>query len=63
MDAVADGTLTEERINESLHRIYRVKYADSLNETQPTEASDEVGTEVTAEEMQEVESDAESVEE
>ena len=63
LDAVADGTLTEERINESLHRIYRVKYADSLNETQPTEASDEVGAEVTAEEMQEVESDAESVEE
>lgn len=31
--AVAEGTITEERINESLHRIYRIKYADSQNET------------------------------
>ena len=45
LDAVADGTLTEERINESLHRIYRVKYADSLNETQPTETLSDTDTE------------------
>ena len=32
LDAVADGTLSEERINESLHRIFRVKYADSALE-------------------------------
>ncbi|NTV77759.1 MAG: beta-N-acetylhexosaminidase [Clostridiales bacterium] len=30
LDAVADGTLTKERIDEALHRIYRVKYKDSL---------------------------------
>lgn len=36
--AVAEGTITEERINESLHRIYRIKYSDSLNAT--TEATD-----------------------
>ncbi|MEG1848328.1 MAG: glycoside hydrolase family 3 protein [Lachnospiraceae bacterium] len=29
LEAVKDGTLTEERINESLHRIYRIKYADT----------------------------------
>ena len=30
LDAVASGTLTKERIDEALHRIYRVKYKDSL---------------------------------
>lgn len=30
LDAVADGTITEERIDESLRRIYRVKFADSM---------------------------------
>lgn len=30
--AVQDGTIPEERINESLERIYRVKYADKLPE-------------------------------
>lgn len=29
--AVQDGTITEERINESLERIYRVKFKDKLN--------------------------------
>lgn len=32
LDAVNDGTLTEERINESLRRIYRVKYADKVEQ-------------------------------
>ncbi len=50
LSAVADGTLTEERINESLHRIYRVKYADSLNATtENTEETTETG-DTTAEE-------------
>ena len=31
LEAVQDGTISEERINESLERIYRVKYADKLN--------------------------------
>jgi beta-glucosidase-like glycosyl hydrolase len=31
--AVKDGTITEDRINESLTRIYRVKYADKINES------------------------------
>ncbi|MBP3444103.1 MAG: glycoside hydrolase family 3, partial [Methanocorpusculaceae archaeon] len=30
LTAVQDGTISEERINESLRRIYRVKYADKL---------------------------------
>lgn len=30
LTAVQDGTISEERINESLHRIYRVKYADEV---------------------------------
>ncbi len=30
LDAVKDGTLSEERINESLRRIYRVKYRDRV---------------------------------
>lgn len=30
--AVQEGTITEERINESLHRIYRIKYADRVEE-------------------------------
>lgn len=29
LDAIKSGTITEERINESLHRIYRVKYKES----------------------------------
>lgn len=32
LEAVNTGALTEERINESLHRIYRVKYADRVPE-------------------------------
>ena len=40
LDAVNSGTITEERINESLHRIYRVKYRESQNldetEVEPT---------------------------
>ena len=32
LQAVQEGTITEERINESLKRIYRVKYADSVEE-------------------------------
>ncbi len=31
-DAVNNGELSEERINESLHRIYRVKYKEALDE-------------------------------
>lgn len=31
LEAVKGGTLTEERINESLHRIYRIKYRDSIS--------------------------------
>lgn len=30
LEAVTDGTITEERIDESLYRIYRVKYADRV---------------------------------
>ena len=32
LDAVNNGTLTEERINESLQRIYRIKYKDKVEE-------------------------------
>lgn len=32
LDAVSNGTLTEERINESLQRIYRVKYSDKVED-------------------------------
>ncbi len=32
LDAVNSGVLTEERINESLQRIYRIKYADKVSE-------------------------------
>lgn len=32
LDAVKGGTITEERINESLHRIYRVKYKDTTTQ-------------------------------
>lgn len=32
LQAVQDGTISEERINESLRRIYRIKKADSLEE-------------------------------
>ncbi len=32
IDAVNAGTLSEERINDSLHRIYRIKYAGTLSE-------------------------------
>ena len=34
LDAVNAGTITEERINESLRRIYRVKLSDSLETTE-----------------------------
>ncbi len=32
LQAVADGTISEERINDSLRRIYRIKYADKVEE-------------------------------
>ena len=32
LEAVNNGTLSEERINESLRRIYRVKYRDRVGE-------------------------------
>ena len=32
LDAVNNGTLSEERINESLQRIYRVKYSDKVED-------------------------------
>ena len=32
LDAVSAGTITEERIQESLYRIYRVKYKNSMDE-------------------------------
>ena len=32
LDAVNNGTLSEERINESLQRIYRVKYSDKAED-------------------------------
>jgi len=31
MTAVADGTISEQRVNDSLKRIYRIKYADLEN--------------------------------
>ena len=31
LDAISNGEITEERINESLARIYRVKYADKID--------------------------------
>lgn len=31
LDAVEDGTITEERLEESIYRIYRVKYKDLVN--------------------------------
>lgn len=34
LDAIADGTITEERIHESLYRIYRVKYKNTLDNLQ-----------------------------
>ena len=34
LDAVSAGTITEERIQESLYRIYRVKYKNTLNNVQ-----------------------------
>ena len=30
LDAVQNGTISEDRINESLKRIYRVKYRDRI---------------------------------
>ena len=30
LQAVQDGTISEERINDSLRRIYRIKYADKI---------------------------------
>ena len=32
LEAVQNGTISEERINDSLRRIYRIKYADKLSE-------------------------------
>ncbi|MFI3214300.1 MAG: glycoside hydrolase family 3 N-terminal domain-containing protein, partial [Eubacteriales bacterium] len=32
LDAVADGTISEDRIDDSLARIYRVKYADTISD-------------------------------
>lgn len=32
VDAVRNGTIDEQRINDSLKRVYRIKYADALNE-------------------------------
>lgn len=32
LQAVAEGTISEERINDSLRRIYRIKYADKITE-------------------------------
>ena len=32
LQAVADGVISEERINDSLRRIYRIKYADKITE-------------------------------
>ncbi len=32
LQALADGTISEERVNDSLRRIYRIKYADKLEE-------------------------------
>lgn len=32
LQAVQDGTISEERINESLHRIYRIKYAERMEQ-------------------------------
>ena len=32
LQAVQDGTISEERINDSLRRIYRIKYADKVTE-------------------------------
>ena len=34
LQAVKDGKITEDRINESLYRIYRVKYKNALNGAQ-----------------------------
>ncbi|SFB71933.1 glycoside hydrolase family 3 N-terminal domain-containing protein [Butyrivibrio sp. YAB3001] len=33
LEAVQNGVISEERINESLRRIYRIKYADSIGES------------------------------
>ena len=30
LQAVRDGVISEERVNDSLRRIYRVKYADKI---------------------------------
>ena len=32
LDAVKNGVISEERINDSLRRIYRIKYADRVEE-------------------------------
>ncbi|MBO5336988.1 MAG: beta-N-acetylhexosaminidase [Lachnospiraceae bacterium] len=34
LKAVQEGTISEERINDSLRRIYRIKYADKIEETE-----------------------------
>lgn len=52
LDAVSAGTITEERINESLHRIYRVKYRESQNlDETDTEVAEESTSEPATEEM------------
>ena len=50
--AVKDGTITEERVNESLKRIYRIKYRDRLNQGTQTEeaAAPDAETDATANE-------------
>ncbi|MDD2971831.1 MAG: glycoside hydrolase family 3 protein [Lachnospiraceae bacterium] len=57
LDAVKAGTITEERIDESLHRIYRVKYRESQN--LDTEGSDTDTTEPETEPETETETTAE----
>ena len=44
LQAVQEGTISEDRINESLKRIYRVKYVDSVEDS-TSESVDENGEE------------------
>ena len=34
LNAVQNGTISEERINDALRRIYRIKYADKIEKVQ-----------------------------
>jgi beta-N-acetylhexosaminidase len=43
LQAVADQTISEERINDSLQRIYRIKYADRLEPEEPEEPEETAG--------------------